>query len=229
MMYKNMLPNVSPVSVMWSLCIEEHFYIIWGLIFYFISFKNIPRLIVISILISLVFRMIYGNYGISYTDILTNIHYFAFGALPAYIFVFHKDIINKLEKIPSFFKYTYALFVLIAIVIATNFSIINKNVSAFVFGSLFSILILITLGKKNAFRISDQSVLAWMGKYTYGLYLIHIICVQLFNKIGERFELNWFIVILLSFTSTVFLSYLFYHLFEKQFLKLKKRYNRLDP
>ncbi|KFC17897.1 acyltransferase family protein [Epilithonimonas lactis] len=228
MMYKNMLPNVSPISVMWSLCIEEHFYIIWGLIFYFISFKNVPRLIVISILISVVFRLIYGNYGISYTDILTNIHYFAFGALPAYIFVFRKDMIQKLEKIPAIYKYVFALFVLLAIVVTTNFFIINKNVSAFVFGALFSILILMTLGEKNVFKISDQSILAWLGKYTYGLYLIHIICVQLFNKIGARLELHWFVVILLSFSVTVVLSYLSYHLFEKQFLKLKKRHNSAD-
>lgn len=223
MMYKNSLPNVSPISVMWSLCIEEHFYIIWGLIFYFISFKNIPKLIIISFIVSFVSRLIYENYGLTNTDILSNIHYFAFGAVPAYIFVFHKEIIEKIEKIPAIYKYAFAVFVVFYIVMTTNFFIIpDKKISAMIFGLLFSILILSTLGKKNAFKISDNSVLAWLGKYTYGLYLIHIICVQLFNKIGAMYELHWFVVILLSFSSTVLLSYLSYHLFEKQFLKLKK-------
>ncbi|WP_051878832.1 acyltransferase family protein [Chryseobacterium sp. FH1] len=222
-MYKDMVPNVSPINVMWSLCVEEHFYIIWGLIFYFISIKNIPKLIVICILISFISRIIYEQRGIPSLDILSNIQYFAFGAVPAYIFVFHKEIIEKTEKISVLYKYTFAVFTLLFIFMITNFAIItDKKISSIILAILFSVMILSTLGKKNAFKISDNGIMAQLGKYTYGLYLIHAICVQLFNKIGAMYELHWFVVILSSFSSTVLLSYLSYHLFEKQFLKLKK-------
>lgn len=223
MMYKNMLPNVSPISVMWSLCVEEHFYVIWGLIFYFISLKNIPKLIITCIIISFVFRTIYNSYGIACADILTNIHYFAFGAIPAYIFTFHKEIIRSIEKIPAVYKYIFAIAVLAFIALISNTNLIqDKKFIPIILGLLFSVLILSTLGEKNVFKISDQSILAWLGKYTYGLYLIHIICIHFFNKIGTSLNLNWIIIILLSFGSSVILSYLSYHIFEKQFLKLKK-------
>ncbi|MCI3939224.1 acyltransferase [Chryseobacterium aahli] len=223
MMYKNNFPNVSPLRVMWSLCIEEHFYIIWGLVFYFISLKNIPKLIIISVATSFVFKIIYSIYDISTTDILTNIDMFAFGAIPAYLFVFHKDFISKVEQIPAIYKYCFSMFVLLIIALISNHLIsLEAKLNSVIFGILFSVLILFTLGEKNAFKISDQSILAWLGKYTYGLYLIHTICINFFNKIGSNYTLNWYTIIILSFITTVFLSFLSYHLFEKQFLKLKK-------
>ena len=223
MMYKNNFPNVSPLRVMWSLCIEEHFYIVWGLVFYFISLKNIPKLIIISIATSFVFKIIYSINDISTLDILTNIDMFAFGAIPAYLFVFHKEFILKIEQIPAIYKYWFAMFVLLIIVLLSNHLMsLEAKLSSAIFGILFSVLILFTLGEKNAFKISDQSILAWLGKYTYGLYLIHTICINFFNKIGSRYDLNWYTIVLMSFGTTVFLSFLSYHLFEKQFLKLKK-------
>jgi peptidoglycan/LPS O-acetylase OafA/YrhL len=229
MMYKNEFPNVSPLIVMWSLCIEEHFYIIWGLIFYFISLKNVPKLIISSILLAFVSTAVYQTYNIPTSDILTNIHYFAFGAIPAYLFVFRKDFISKLEMLPGFYKYLYAVFVVIAVVVCSSIPIItDEKYSSIFFGLLFSVLILFTLGKINVFKISDSNLLAKLGKYTYGLYLIHTVCINFFIKMAPNFKLNWVAITLLSFFSTLLLSFLSYHLFEKQFLKLKKRHNSSD-
>ncbi|GAB0155746.1 hypothetical protein CHRYSEOSP005_10080 [Chryseobacterium sp. Alg-005] len=223
MMYTGSFPNVSPLRVMWSLCIEEHFYIIWGLILYGISLKNIPKLILISIIIPFIAKIIYGIYHIPPLDIFTNLDYFAFGAIPAYIFIFRKDIIKRVNEIPAGYKYLFSGVVLIIIVVLSNTSIITdlKYVSL-ILGVLFSTLILFTLGEKNVFKISDKSVFAWLGKYTYGLYLIHLICIIFLTRIGSQYHLNWVVTVILSFLMTVLLSFLSYHLFEKQFLKLKK-------
>lgn len=223
MMYTGSFPNVSPLRVMWSLCVEEHFYIIWGLILYGISLKNIPKLIAISIIIPFIVKIVYAIYQIPTLDIFTNIDYFAFGAIPAYIFVFRKDIIEKLNEISAGYKYLFSLVVLIIIIIITNVSIMTDlKYTSIVLGVLFSTLILLTLGEKNVFKISDKSILAKLGKYTYGLYLIHTICIVFFTKIGVLYHLNWVVIIILSFLLTVLLSFLSYHLFEKRFLKLKK-------
>ncbi|WP_263601521.1 acyltransferase family protein [Chryseobacterium sp. PET-29] len=223
-MWTGTFPNVSPLNVIWSLCIEEHFYIFWGLAFYWISLKNIPKLLLGCIVFSFVMQAVYQQYRIITLDLFTNIHYFAFGGIPAYIFVFRKEMIRKLEDIPAIYKYFYALFVLIIIVLIANTHLISDpKVISFLLSILFSGLILSTLGTKNVFKISDTSILAKLGKYTYGLYLLHPIFIMLFVKIGSRFEWNWIVIVLFSFISSVIFAILSYHLFEKQFLKLKSR------
>lgn len=223
-MWTGTFPNVSPLNVIWSLCIEEHFYIFWGLSFYWISLKNIPKMLLGCIVFSFVMQAVYQHYGIITLDLFTNIHYFAFGGIPAYIFVFRKDIIKKLEQIPAIYKYFYALSVLTIIVLTANIRIISDpKVTSFLFSILFSGLILSTLGTKNVFKISDKTILAKLGKYTYGLYLLHPVFIMLFVKIGNYFEWSWLVIVLLSFIASVIFSILSYHLFEKQFLKLKSK------
>jgi peptidoglycan/LPS O-acetylase OafA/YrhL len=221
-MFTRQLPNVAPLTVIWSLCVEEHFYIFWGLAFYFISLKNVPKLLVGCIIFSFIMQIVYEKYEINTLDLITNIHYFSFGAIPAYLFVFKKNIIEKLSLIPAVYKYLYAVSIISVIVIVSNTNLIpDLKVSSLLFSVLFSGLILFTLGEKNVFKISDKSILAKLGKYTYGLYLIHTICISLFIKIGSKYDMNWIVITLLSFVSTVIFSALSYHLFEKQFLKLK--------
>lgn len=223
MMYKGNFPNVSPLVVMWSLCIEEHFYIIWGIIFYCISLKNIPKLILICIIIPVVFKIIYGMYNIIGADIFTNIDLFAFGAISAYLFVFYRDIIKKAEYIPSAYKYTYAVFVLLMVILDITYSFLpNAILGSLLFGLLFTMLIFFTLGEKNTFKISDKTILAKLGKYTYGLYLFHTIIINFYAKVGVKYDLQWYTITILSLITTIFLAFLSYHLFEKQFLKLKK-------
>ncbi|MCW3162720.1 acyltransferase family protein [Chryseobacterium oryctis] len=215
-------PNVSPLPVIWTLCLEEHFYIIWGLLLYYIPLKRIPRLIVICLIIAFVFRLIYSIMNIIPYDIFSNIDYFAFGAVPAYLFVFRKDVINKLTQISVIYKYIYLLVVIFMIALPPDYFVLeNINLRPIIFGLLFSGLILSTLGDRNMFKISDKSVLAKLGKYTYGLYLIHLVVIMFFRKIGEKYHFEWYVILSFSFLGTVLIAFLSYHLFEKQFLKLK--------
>lgn len=220
MMYTDSFPNVSPLRVMWSLCIEEHFYIIWGIVFYFISLKNLPKFLIISIVFTVICRFFYEKAGIMTADIFTNIGYFAFGGIPAYIFVFRKDIIKKLELVPVYYKYLFPGFIILAIILESNYYNLSQVSKYLLFSVLFSTLILSTLGTKNTFRISDRSILAILGKYTYGLYLFHTIYINFFAKIASQY--GWFSIMLLSFISTIIAAYFSYHVFEKRFLKLKK-------
>ncbi len=221
-MFEHRLPNVSPLTVIWSLCVEEHFYIVWGLVFYFISLKNIPKLLISCIVFSFIMQTVYEKYGMNTADLFTNIHYFAFGAVPAYLFVFRNDLIEKLGRIQAVYKYMYALLVLAFIVIIANTAFISdRKISSLLLSILFSVLILLTLSKKNPFKITDKSFLAWLGKYTYGLYMFHTICIVLFSRIGIYLKLDWIMITLLSFISSILISVMSYHLFEKQFLKFK--------
>ena len=223
-MMENNIPNVAPLIVMWTLCIEEHFYILWGILIYVISLKKIAHLAIISFVISIIFIIIYQKFDIDPRDILTNLCYFAAGAIPAIIFVFRENIILKLNEMPNIFSWLYVAFITVTVLLISNkILVFPKSINAVILSILFAGLILSTLGEKCGFRISDKTWIAHLGKYTYGLYLIHPIVIMLFIKLGDRFHWNWFLTICLSFILTIILAFISYHLFEKQFLKLKTK------
>ncbi|WP_299014783.1 acyltransferase [uncultured Polaribacter sp.] len=223
MMMTNTFPDGAPLRVMWSLCIEEHFYIFWAVILRFLSSKKIPHLIFASIIIAHISRLIYTHFGIAHIDLFSHLDYFAFGAIPAYILMHKKSALHYLEIIPKYLKYIF-LIVTIAIV----FIIPNSNVlffdyfSPFILSLLFSITILFTLGK-NALYISDSLWFSKLGKYTYGLYLYHTIIILALVYVFKYLSFsNWYVLAIVSLLITIGISILSYHVFEKQFLKLKR-------
>ncbi|RRJ93045.1 hypothetical protein EG849_05515 [Flavobacterium macacae] len=106
MIFSDSFPNTSPLRVMWSLCVEEHFYIIWGLSIYFLKRKNVPFLIIGAILLANISRILFFTNGLPFLDLLTNFDYFAFGAIPALLLVNSEEkLLNKIKEIPLRLKY----------------------------------------------------------------------------------------------------------------------------
>lgn len=227
MMITNSYPNTSPLRVMWSLCVEEHFYIIWAILFNFVSSKKTPIVIFICIILANISRFIYNFYDINTIDIFTNIDYFAFGAIPAYIFIFKESLLKKTEKISLTIKYIVTITTIILIFLIPNINSGNINyLLPSIYGSLFSTIILFTLLKNNFIHINDKYWFSRLGKYTYGLYLFHTIIINLLlqTKTIFPFKMNWLLLTVLTLIISTITSVLSYHLFEKQFLKLKSNF-----
>lgn len=223
MMITDSFPNVSPLRIMWSLCIEEHFYIIWGILISIIPLRRIPHLIWGSILMANLSRIIYTHYGIATADLFTNIDYFAFGAIPAYILVLKTELLDKMEKLSSGIKYLIALTSLILIFGIPNLKLEWLNLLApSLYGTFFSLTILFTLPQKNYLKIRDDLGISKLGVFTYGLYLFHTIVINFFLQIKvSSFDYNWQLILFTSLITTILISIMSYHIFEKQFLKLK--------
>lgn len=219
-------PNASPLIVMWSLCVEEHFYIIWGLLIYYLPVKKIPMLIIGSLLLANISRIVYHNLDLVFFDIFTNIDYFAFGAIPAFILIKYPELLTKFNTIPKTILILVLSITLILVFLTPYISNVYFSLSLkSLFGLLFMLSITFTLLGDNKIKISDSNVMSKLGKYTYGLYLYHTIfinlCLQLNNKLSLNF--NWFIVGLFSLVLTIAMSIISYHYFEKYFLGLKNR------
>jgi peptidoglycan/LPS O-acetylase OafA/YrhL len=223
MIITDSFPNISPLRVMWSLCIEEHFYIIWGILISVIPFKKVPHLIIISILFANISRIIYSVFGLATLDLFTNIDYFAFGAIPAYILIFKNQILQKIENFHFSIKY---FIVIIALTITfgipnIKWEWINLIAPTF-YGIFFSTTILFTLPQKNNLKIRDNFWISKLGIYTYGLYLFHTIVINFLIHIRiPIFNQHWGLLLIFSLAITILLSFISYHIFEKQFLKLK--------
>ncbi|MCP4520473.1 MAG: acyltransferase [Cytophagales bacterium] len=219
MIYTGSFPDGAPLRVMWSLCVNEHFYIIWGLLLSFLSIKKVPYLLAFSIIGAFGCRLLYSSFEIPTLDLFTHIDYFAFGAIPAYWLIEKPKIFTFLNPIPAFIKYLFL--VLVIITPKLFFGIFSESI----FACLFSLLLVLTLSSENSLKINDKWWFSKLGKYTYGMYLYHTICIllviQLVKKLG--LDIHWGLSLLISLSLTVIVSILSYYIFEAPILKLKKR------
>lgn len=219
-------PNTAPLEAMWTLCVEEHFYITWGLLLYFLKVKYVPRLIGISILITLISRVVFSFYQIQAIDLFTNLSYFALGSIPAWIYIVQPQVLDKVEKLhPSIKYYVVAITITYVLITSNNFRFSLYLLDATFMGALFALGILFTLPEKNKLYISRNSILGKWGIYTYGLYLFHTVIIAFFNRLYEYYGIgNYVFVAISAFITSLVVSYWSYHLFERKFLLLKKYY-----
>lgn len=222
-------PNISPLGVMWSLCVEEHFYLLWGLLLYLLPVKRVWGVILAGILLAPVCRWIYIAQHWATIDLFTNIDLFAYGAIPAYLLIAGgKAFENAVDNISILWRRLFVLLLLVLMVWfsqphAEEWDILTTSVS----GMLFCLLIVFTLPSSTRFKIADTHVLSHLGIYTYGFYLYHTLVINLLLRVFEKYGMgidnvpNAALFAGVAFAGSIGISMASYHLFEKQFLKLK--------
>lgn len=236
MMEHGMHPNVSPLGNMWSLCVEEHFYIIWGVVLFFIKVKDLPKFIITCLIIAPIFRIVYFHFDIPAMDIFTHADLFAYGAIPAYLLVKKKEqtltFINQLKPV---FKQLFLLSLILAVFIISQYARDEKMLiwGTSILGLFFAVFITFILPKDSYFKISDRNILSRLGVFTYGLYLYHSLAINLLKQLFIKFHIaiennisNSILFFTLSLLLSIVCAYFSYHLFEKQFLKLKKYFRK---
>lgn len=228
---QNKYANVPPVSVFWSLCVEEHFYIIWGIILFFCNKKHLFKSMVLLITISWVTKYLFSQYNLKPLEILTNFDFFMYGAIPAFLLVYKREQTLTIIKNTS---YHLKLFIFVTTICVIFFSgYVDLGYLGFLenslYGIIFGLLLCVFLPQNNPFKISDKNLFSKLGTYTYGLYMTHIICIILFEKIFLLYNLqledNFIVYTSLSLLLTIIASYFTYQIIEKPFLKLKTKFS----
>lgn len=232
-------PRTTPLSVFWSLCIEEHFYIVWMLVFFFLKRKWIPVYLIISILIAIVFRIfehqIYGTENISTNDLFTNLDYFAISGLLGYYTATNFEKLTAfVDRIPLFAKLTYIVAIIVLLLyqkaIFSNPSEALKILKFTILAILFSGLILIFLSPNGKLKISDTNIFSRLGRISYGLYVFHIVWIHMTFQyfIDHKIEITgwklYSLFIAITFCGTVITSIISWYLLEKPFLNLREKY-----
>jgi len=230
MIFTDSFPNVSPLRVMWSLCVEEHFYILWGTALYFTKLKNVRFLIIGSIVIALISKIIFYCHNLAFLDILTNLDYFAFGAIPALLLVEkEKQTIDFVTSISFLLKIGFVFLTILYVTLSPHFDFPFKIIiEPIFFGILFSGLITIILPENSKIKVGGKNIFSKLGIYTYGLYLTHVIVINLFIKVFEKLNLpiteiwNAILFFITTLALTILTSIISYGVIEKPFLSLKK-------
>jgi len=155
--------------------------------------------------------------------------YLSIGGLYGYLSFYKFGFIQKVTKIPSLLFIFSVIVLLLCMYMSSNgYSSFGLIVFiAFIIG--YIIIYQCFSGKMPLKKI--PFIESW-GKYTYGLYLYHVICNfivhVLIDDIVKISDSNLMVLIikpLMSLAFSLILSYLSYHYFESFFLRLKGRFS----
>lgn len=220
--------NISGPVHFWSLAVEEHFYLFWPVVIYYVSARRLPFIIYSIIVCAIITRIIlfYNGYEVFYFT-GTTIDALAIGALLA---LKEKKSDLSIQSIKGYVVVTSITFLLMGIgwlfAGGKGLVIIQAFKGTFI-AAMYYLLLLILLNVNNnswIAKILNHKVLQYTGKISYGLYVYHVLCFFLYFKFVKTSN------ILLDFVSCFTLSYglasLSYHLFEIRFLRLKDRFTQ---
>lgn len=225
---------ITALIVLWSLAIEEQFYIFWGLIL-----KYLRRYLVLVIFILLSLSVIfcyYYLYIMQQKEMNLKIHTlyampnFCFGALIAFVCHSKNKSYNFFKSLSRYF-YGSIYFALVAFNVLQNFSIIHLDIIIqALFNSICYALILFdqTFNDKRLFNAGNFKVLNYLGRISYGLYIYHLLIISFMIKIFHFFissqeRLTNILYSLISLLTTILVAHVSFRYFESYSLKLKER------
>jgi peptidoglycan/LPS O-acetylase OafA/YrhL len=240
MLQKDFFPITTPLSVFWSLCIEEHFYLFWLLVFCFLPIKYTPYFLLICFPIAIFSRwlepIIWQNQLMYTNDLFTNLDLFASGGLAAYLFTIKADKIDLIIGKTS--KLLQALFFLLVLAMVFFHRLILPEIAfsmtnlfrSCIFGIAFALLILLMVSNYSILNFSENHIFSRLGRLSYGLYVYHLLFIHgmirfcELHKINLNDSLNIALFVLLNLVFSIGLSYLSKKYFEDWFLGLKRYY-----
>lgn len=221
---------------LWSLDVEEQFYIFFPFLILLFPVKHYIKLFVTLIIIAFAARLfpflLFADIGkaemIAYAFTPACFDSFALGAILAYLSIFEKDKLKTiLNKVPFFIGCLLLSFTLVSYQVYYP-NVVSSVTARFLF-SLFSFwLIGRASGREfaGAFgKFLENRTVVYLGKITYGLYVYHHFMPYLFSRLLGTTDSGP--VKLLYPLATVLIATLSWQFFEKPINKLKDRFEYL--
>lgn len=210
----------------WSLAVEEHFYLFFPMLVYFLKEKKLIIALLVIIFTSILVRFILSSKGYEvFFFTFTRMDELAMGAILAIFEIKNYFIENNVKYFATGFILSSIPTILLWILFSGN-KVVILQVFKFLFisSSYFFLVALIVCMKNSSFikKILNTQFLSYTGKISYGLYVYHGLCYDyieswpLINALPLRF--------ILSFALAYVGASLSYYLIENQFLKLKKMF-----
>ncbi|HSC52264.1 MAG TPA: acyltransferase [Phnomibacter sp.] len=233
------VPDALILSVLWSVAVEEQFYLSWPVLMKYCSIKRMPLLMLAIIVLSLVFRSFYlehtdGDYAVRYFHTLSVIGDMALGGLLAYYSAQSEKFLNKVRQMsPVFIAVLYVLAIAFFLYKSEIFGS-NKLLllsERMIIGLVFGCIILEqNYAERSFFKMKNLTRISKLGNYTYGLYCLHFGAIVIVNAVFQKLPIDRtnVVISLTEFATALLLSigvsWLSYHLYEHRFLKLKDKF-----
>jgi peptidoglycan/LPS O-acetylase OafA/YrhL len=235
-------------TVLWSLAVEEHFYLVWPTAVRKMSPRGLLVLAVSLMVLSPALRFCCSLLPAKFAAIVGGCSYYTWNcfdglALGALMALLVRRMNDDRGKLVRFSLRLVGLGLLVALAglplgIKTRMSPVGEALQWVPWhlglGGLLGIFVAVGSGKWKA--LVAPRILTFFGAISYGLYLYHLLFLFAYNWLVKRtgFEQNWnlsqwertWMSMLVSSTAAILFSYLSRWYFEEPFLRLKDRWER---
>jgi peptidoglycan/LPS O-acetylase OafA/YrhL len=226
-----------PLIPLWSLQVEEQFYLTFPLLVALVTRKNLARILVAAMIVTPLLRiaMVWAMpANITGTYVLTpcRMDTLALGGLVA---IAQRDFASWLTT-----RWIAPITALSAAVIvaicwrygptpwSTAMRTAGFTASAFLFAGI--LILLVHQRSRVLIEICRFQPLVWMGTISYGMYLIHLAMFNFIRGHPRGFEPGGWLEALLSFVATIAAAWLSWRFFESPILRLRERFTMAkDP
>ena len=235
--------NPGALGPAWSLCIEEQFYFIWPVMVSILSRRALFKTCIGMFMLSFVTRLLFLSLGYtsdqSYYFTITRLDGLAVGAAIALLVRRPHWAMDWKTKYSVVTKWCFAcLIIAVAGVFLKNgYGWEPPMTNLFIFSILSLLsgsLLLLLLNPEETpsllQKFFSSKILRFLGKYSYGIYILHLAVIFIFdpylNAIGIRlFSRHSLPLAFFKFFGDMALvlatSFISYHLYEVHFLRLK--------
>ncbi len=223
-----------PFAHLWSICIEEHFYILWPFVIAFVPKKYLMNLFILMISASVIARVCYFVFDPEhawfqiYLNTLCRIDVIIIGAIVALIH--HNKPINlKVSKTIRIIALIGFIWVLGVEPIVQWDTIFLAGVKKYFYILWVGFLLINFLfNEKPLLEFKNKGIFHYLGKISYGIYIYHNILVGIvIDNILLRYgpeRISFGLFFLIYFSLTIVVSIISWEIFEKHILKLKGRF-----
>jgi len=212
--------GASVAGPLWSISVEEQFYLAWPLVIAKVGVKNLKRVCFAVIVFANLTRIVMEKKGAGFVAFWCNtISWLDAIAAGALIALYLRGGVPRLSQRQRILLFAAGVVVWIFPARYSQF-MIYPDVATYPIIVTGSVLMLLAiLGS----RLTNP-ILVYLGRISYGLYVWHVLALAIVSLVFRKYTPLY---ALAGFAATILLSAISYRWLEQPFLRLKKRFTHV--